>query len=357
MPSLIDDATPSRAATREDACRARLGVGVIAALACLGFAPTAAADSRVVFVGLDGPTGLVDLTTLDAALLEQGRLEEHMHVAGGTEQAARLRGEFHCASFDESCLERVAEGRHVDRVIYGDVTTIEGDDDHYQVTLHVYDLYTRTTRDHLSGTIDIDRVAAEHATNGLAEKLVDLVVRIPEEGTATVRALPGSTVLLDDRTIDTVPASGQLVLRPIRVGRRELRVIRPNHSTWEAPIVVRARESIQVTVDAGASVASFDEAAARAHESSQARPTGRASAIHPPPDYILTIPGVTATADASADLMHEGDGLAHVGGFHIPIIEEHVAGGGEIRTTTHARVGFLPNVSSSGARVTAKLHF
>jgi hypothetical protein len=348
----------------------------LACLVAVGASASARADSRVLVIGFvpttsasatntatatattvsatAGESSHIDLGELDQAFLEHARLTEHLQVHGETERASALRAEFRCASLDDACLERIAERRQVDRIIHGSVAYVTTDDsERLDVSIAVFDLYTRATRETIVGSIESRRADSTRHVAGLVEKLVSLVVRVPEEGTATIRAIAGSSVFLDERAMGTVPASGELVLRPLRVGRRALRVVRPNHSIWEAPIVVRTRESIQVTVDTGASVASFDEARATETSGASHGATGRDGAIHPPPDYILAVPGSTTVAEG--DVFHAGPGVADLS-FHIPLLDEHMVGG-ELRTTTHARLGWLPRVSSSGARVTAKLRF
>lgn len=328
------------------------------------------ADSRVVLIGSSGTAAdgtPFDLQQLDAALLSELRETQRLRVVGGLERPSAIRREFHCASLDAACLERVAVRRGVDRVLLGTVSaptatraSSEADaaDALLTVRIDIFDVFRVAMHEDISGTIDASHLDSDSRVQGLAAKLSSLIARLPEEGSATIRAIAGSSVYLDDRSMGTVAANGELVLRPLRVGRRELRVVRPNHSIWEAPIVVRSREAIFVTVDAGGSVASFDDAAARAQAGAIGTSVRLRSggAIEPPPDYILEIPGVTSSVPEVEDVIQEGEVLARVR-FHIPMIDEHIGASGEIRTSTHARIGFLPNVSSSGARVTAKLRF
>ena len=112
-------------------------------------------------------------------------------------------------------------------------------------------------------------------------------------------------------------------------------------------LMVTGRKVTQLSVGAGSSaLESIGESTRRV-----SHPDGM---IDPPPEWVLTIPGDPPPIDVT-DPFRVGEGLPRVR-FTIPILEEHVQRG-EIRTTTNARVGFLPNVSSSGARVTAKLRF
>lgn len=302
------------------------------------------ADSRLLVLSTVGPT---PVPLLDASILESARADSRFHVFDRPVRVDTARRDARCATLDDACLLQIAIRRGVDRILYGVRATSPSDPERTELTLRVFDRFTGRTRESLVGTIETEALDDERDLADLTAKLVPFVLRVPEEGTAVVRADAGAIVELDGRAMGTVPPNGELELTPLRVGRRVLRVERPNRPAWEAPIVIRARDTIRVTVGTGSTVLGVDGP-------SPARPRATDGSIEPPPEWILTIPGDPPPPE-SADIFTFDLGLSRIR-FSIPVIEEHVQRG-EIRTTTNARVGFLPNVSSSGARVTAKLHF
>lgn len=355
-------------------------LAIIGAFVCLT-GGDASADSRVQVVEVElAADVVVDPTCrerIDETLRAAAELEPRWRVVPSTLGRDRLRAESGCDVVDDACLERVAERRSVDRLVVptlrrivptpeGDSTSTattdgvaagaastadEADDDDavYELSLALFDAYTRRTREVWSGRIEADDVDSHRALGRLANKLVSLLGRMPEEGTTVVRAVAGAEVFLDERSMGIVPASGELVVPGLRIGRRELRVVRPSRSVWEAPIIVRPRESISVTVDSGAALASFESGAPTVEH----RGATLARTLELPEEWDL-VPSLEPTG--TTEVLEEPDVSAAPGAFHLPVLEEHLVRG-EFRTTTHARVGFLPNVSSSGARVTAKLRF
>lgn len=317
-------------------------------LLCAG-TETARADSRVLIARIDA-IGL-ELDDESRATLEEGfataaSAVDAWRVVDTGVAASLLRRDGGCGILDDACLERAAERRSVDRILLIDVQPDAAVEEQVLVTVELFDRYTRTVRARLYATLEADDLESSSEVADLAEKIVPVLAEVPEEGAAVVRAVAGAEVFLDGVSVGTVPASGELVLTPLPVGRRELRVVRPSRTVWEAPVIVRSCESVAVTVDAGASVASFDSAPVPEHGAP-------AAALEPPPAWVLTVPGVILPGRAPRVLDTQPLGRAH---FHIPALEEHVERG-EFRSADGARVGFLPNVSSRGARVTAKLHF
>lgn len=306
-------------------------------------ASEAAADSRVFVVNLEANAPGIRGAALDRSLRQALASVPGQRVVGPQMTAAALVRANGCARLDDVCLARAAERQRADRVVYGRVEVAE--DGRVAVRLALFDLYSGETKQTLEGRVDADDVDDPEEVGELFAKLTPLVVRWPEEGAALVRAMPGSRVQLDGRDAGEVPASGELVLRPVRIGRRVLRVVRPSQVEWVAPVVVQSRREITVTVDAGAALGGLADA-----EPAAPRPEGT---IEPPPAWVLAIPGVAEATDDGVFSVGEGTQRVH---FHIPIIREHVRRG-EIRTTTQSRLGWLPRVSPSGARVTARVHF
>ncbi len=350
-------------------------LAIAGALLGLGGAE-ASADSRVQVVALETLGGLAlpaeVSAQIDATLRTAAELEPTWRVIASTLTHERIRTEGACVAIDDACLERVAERRSVDRLIVPRLThapaldtdaSASGEaqsatplptetatsEDHLELSLSLYDAYTRRTREVWSGRIEADEIDSNRTVERLARKLMSLLGRLPEEGTSVIRAVAGSEVFLDGRPMGVVPASGELAMAGVRIGRRALRVVRPSGTVWEAPIIVRSREAISVTVDSGAALASFESGAPTMEHggATLARP------LEPPPEWVLA-----AASDPvqESEVVSEPLVAAAPGAFHLPVLEEHLVRG-EFRTTTHARVGFLPNVSSSGARVTAKLRF
>lgn len=301
------------------------------------------AESRLMVLS---STGGPERPSIDAAVIATARSDIRFHLVDRPLRVDAARRESRCPVLDDACLRRIANRRDADRILYGSFGPSPTDTDETLFTLRLFDRYTGETRETLVGRIETDHLDDDEEVGKLLAKLVPLVLRLPEEGGALVRVYPGAVVELDGRAMGTVPDSGELELRPLRVGRRVLRVERANLPAWEAPIVIRARDSVRVTVGTGGAPLEASLSNRRA-----ALPEGT---IEPPPEWILAIPGDPPPSE-STDVFTFGIGLSRVR-FSIPVIEEHVQRG-EIRTTTNARVGFLPHVSSSGARVTAKLRF
>jgi len=317
-----------------------------AIVAWLAATASARAESRLLVLSAVGVPTSGDAAELDASILTSARSDVRFRVFDRVVRRDSAQRDARCTSFDDSCLLRIATRRDADRILYGAVTPSTDDPERSDITLHVFDRYTGRTRESLVGSIETDALDSQRELRHLAEKLVPFVLRVPEEGSAIVRADVGASVEIDGRAMGTVPASGELELRPLAVGRRVLRIERPNHPAWEAPIVIRARDTIRITVGTGS--AALEASATSRH----AAPSD--GTIEPPPEWVLAIPGDEPTIE-SAGVFTVGIGLSRVR-FTIPVLEEHVARG-EIRTEINARVGFLPRVSGSGARFTAKLHF
>lgn len=307
-----------------------------------GGALSASADSRLLVLSTHAPE-------VDATILGAARTDSRFHVMDRAIRVETAQRDARCSGLDDGCLARIAARRGVDRILYATLAPATEDPEQMHVTLRVFDRYTGRTRETTVGTIEADSVDDASELEPVMSVLVASVLAVPEEGAARIRALAGSRIELDGQPLGVVPENGEIELQPLRVGRRLLRVASPSGAVWESPIVVRARETIRVTVGAGNSVLdSIGESHAR-------RDAGRADGmIDPPPEWVLTIPGDPPPLDVT-DPFRVGEGLRRVR-LTIPILEDHVHRG-EIRTTTNARVGFLPNVSSTGVRMTTKLRF
>lgn len=325
-------------------------MALVAGMSALGLG-SARADSRVLITSVESAEVALDedsRMTIDTAWAEAAAAIEEWRVVGTGVSTSLLRRDGGCGELDERCLERAAERRGTDRILLTSIHRTVEAEDQVELRIRLFDRYTGTVRGTYQTTLELDDLDSSRELASLAAELMPLIGGLPAEGAAVVRAAAGSTVFIDGVLAGTVPASGELAITPIPVGRRELRVVRPSRTVWEAPVVIRPRESITVSADVGSAATAVDANAPRYDYETAFPDPGEAW-----PTWVLTAPGIVISRRAA--VVTEGDEVSRVR-FRIPMIEDHVRRG-EIRTTVDARVGFVPRVSSRGARFTAKLRF
>lgn len=325
--------------------------GLAVVLACTGLCASGVrADSRVLITSVESAEVVLDdesRATIDEAWATAAATIEEWRVVGTGISTSILRRDGGCGELDEHCLGRAAARRGTDRILLTSIHRTSDADDQVELRVRLFDRYTGAVRGTFQTMLELDDLDSSRELESLAAELMPLIGGLPVEGAAVIRAVEGAEVHVDGTFVGTVPASGELVLSPIPVGRRSLRVVRPSGSTWEAPVLIRPRASVAVTVDREGGALSFESG-----------PTPRRANAVPvatpaTPRWVLDAPGIVLAVDPSR--MPTGGEITRVP-LRIPLIEEHLMRG-EIRSAPDARVGFMPFVSSSGARFTAKLHF